>query len=169
MKLAKENLDSIHFELLSRFNSYCWISGGAILDTLDGREPRDIDIYFPSQREQEKAVSKAKVQGAKVIQQYPLGTKLEWDGIEIDLTFLGKDPEEVFELRKDLSFFLLSVSARVLLDPLDKVTEPESIQTTVELFPRMQETVENFYYLTAEYPKRFKSTISFSNIEPVVA
>ncbi len=79
------------------------------------------------------------------------------------------DPEEVFELRKDLSFFLLSVSARVLLDPLDKVTEPESIQTTFELFPLMQETVENFYYLTAEYPKRFKSTISFSNIEPVVA
>ena len=77
--------------------SYCWISGGAILDTLDGREPRDIDIYFPSQREQEKAVSKAKVQGAKVIQQYPLGTKLEWDGIEIDLTFLGENPEEVFD------------------------------------------------------------------------
>ena len=97
MNLAKENLDSIHFELLSRFNSYCWISGGAILDTLDGREPRDIDIYFPSQREQEKAVSKAKVQGAKVIQQYPLGTKIEWDGIEIDLTFLGETPEEVFD------------------------------------------------------------------------
>ena len=50
MNLAKENLDSIHFELLSRFNSYCWISGGAILDTLDGKKPRDIDIYFPSQR-----------------------------------------------------------------------------------------------------------------------
>jgi hypothetical protein len=97
MSLSEENLKKIHFELLSRFNSYCWISGGSILDALDDRKPRDIDIYFESQRDQEKAVSKAKMQGAKIIQQYPLGTKLEWDGIEIDLTFCGKSPEEVFD------------------------------------------------------------------------
>jgi|TARA_Y100000310_G_C20630632_1_gene788440 hypothetical protein len=97
MNLSKENLNNIHFDLLSRFNSYCWISGGCILDTLDGKTPRDIDIYFGSQREQEKAVSKAKVQGAKIIQQYPLGTKIEWDGVEVDLTFCGEDPEKVFD------------------------------------------------------------------------
>ena len=79
------------------------------------------------------------------------------------------DPDQVFDIRRDLSFFILSVGVRVLLDPLDKVVHPELIETTFEIFPRMQEIVENFYYLTAEYPKRFKSTISFSNIEPVVA
>ena len=97
MSLNEENLKKIQFHFLSRFNSYCWISGGSILDALDDREPRDIDIYFSSQRDQEKAVSKAKVQGAKIIQQYPLGTKIEWDGIEIDLAFCGKDPEDVFD------------------------------------------------------------------------
>lgn len=80
----------------------------------------------------------------------------------------GLGPDQVFELRRDLSFFIMSVGARVLLDPLDKISEPELIETTFEIFPRMQETVENFYHLTAMYPKRFKSTISFSKIEPAM-
>ncbi len=77
------------------------------------------------------------------------------------------EPDEVFEIRRDLSFFILSVGARVLLDPLDRVSNPELIETTFEIFPRMQETVENFYHLTAMYPKHFESTISFNKIEPL--
>ena len=97
MNLSEENLRKIEFHLLSKFNSYCWISGGAILDALDDRDPRDIDVYFSSEKERDKAVSKAKVLGAKIIQVYPLGTKIEWDGVEIDLAFCGKSPEEVFD------------------------------------------------------------------------
>lgn len=97
MNLSEENLKKLHFHLLAKFKSYCWISGGAIIDVLEDRQPRDIDIYFPSEKAKNQAISKLKKEGGRVIQVYPIGTKMEIDGVEVDLTFAGETPEEVFD------------------------------------------------------------------------
>ena len=97
MDLSEENLNAIHFHLLNKFKTYCWISGGAIVDAIEGRTPRDIDIYFPSEKAKNQAVGKLKKEGARLIQVYPLGTKMEIDGTEVDLSFAGETQSEVFD------------------------------------------------------------------------
>ena len=87
----------------------------------------------------------------------------------INVQTTNQDSEEVYGIRQDLSLFLLSVGARVLVGPLEKISDPELITSTFEIMPRMQETVENYFYLTAEYPKSFESTLSFDKIEASIS
>ena len=97
MNPSKENLNKVHFYLLKKFKSYCWISGGSIADVFEERAPRDIDIYFSSDQAKNNAIEVMKSEGAKVIQVYPMGTKLKYRDVEIDLTYAGKTPQEVFK------------------------------------------------------------------------
>jgi hypothetical protein len=97
MNPSKENLDKIHFYLLKKFKSYCWISGGSIADVFEERKPRDVDVYFPSNKAKDEAVEVLMAERARVIQVYPMGTKLQYNDTEIDLTHVGRTPQEVFE------------------------------------------------------------------------
>mgnify|MGYP003131497390 CR=1 FL=1 len=97
MNASEENLNKIHFYLLKKFKSYCWISGGAIADAFESKTPRDIDIYFASDQAKENAANILKEDGAKVIQVYPMGVKLKYKNIEIDLVYLDNTPQKVFE------------------------------------------------------------------------
>tara|TARA_Y100000592_G_C5450800_1_gene308612 strand:+ start:395 stop:982 length:588 start_codon:yes stop_codon:yes gene_type:complete len=89
-----ENLKKIGFDTLKIFNSNCWIAGGAISDFFLGRERADLDIFFPNQVSQKAAIEKFISMGAKLIREYPLGSKLEFEGEIYDLVHLGNSPEQ---------------------------------------------------------------------------
>jgi len=97
MNISEQNLKKIHFHLLKEFKSYCWISGGAILDAFEGRTPRDVDIYFSSERDRDNAIKSLERKGSKILQVYPLGAKMRYEGIEIDLAYCGETPDKVFD------------------------------------------------------------------------
>lgn len=96
MKTNLENLEKIKFSTLHLFG-YCWIAGGAIVDFFQDRKPSDVDIYFPSEKLKQKAVNKFKNLKAKIIREYPLGTKALYRGMRYDLMYLKPTPEECFE------------------------------------------------------------------------
>lgn len=85
----------------------------------------------------------------------------------ISVQVQNEDPLHIGELRRELHLFLISVGARILRGPTDEINNTKTIHATFEIYPRMRETVENFYHLTAMYPKHYESTISFNKIEPL--
>ena len=91
-----KNLEKIKFSTIQKFG-YCWIAGGAIADFFLDKKPYDIDVYFPSEKARNKAINVLKNLKAKVIWEYPLGTKVLYRGMRYDLMYLKPTPEECFE------------------------------------------------------------------------
>jgi hypothetical protein len=94
MNLTDQNLKKIKFEILSKFPCYCWIAGGAIVSFLMGQKIKDVDIFFPSEKDKTKGVGALKRLGAKFIHEFPLGAKMKYKGMSFDLVHLGDTPEE---------------------------------------------------------------------------
>ena len=97
MNLTEDNLKKIKFDTLSLFHSDCWIAGGAITDFLLGRKIRDIDIFFPSDKDRIKAKNKLLSLGAKLIYEYPSGFCVKYRGTSYDLVYLGDTPKETID------------------------------------------------------------------------
>ena len=88
LKKIKDN----HFDILKHFNYY-WIAGGAIRDSLVGKVPYDIDIFFPSQVDQRKAKGALNKQNIPKIENFKKGAKYLYNNIKYDLLYTKKDPE----------------------------------------------------------------------------
>jgi hypothetical protein len=97
MNLNEKNLKKIKFEILKKFNSYCWIAGGAVADFFLDKKPVDIDVYFPSEKDKEAAVNKLIKMGGKKIRTYPLGIKVKYRGTTYDLCYLKPTPQETID------------------------------------------------------------------------
>lgn len=97
MDLTDANLKKIKFDVLSEFNSDCWIAGGAITDFLLGQRIKDIDIFFPSDKDKIKAKNKLINMGAKFMYEYPLGLAVKYKGMSYDLVHLGATPQETID------------------------------------------------------------------------
>jgi hypothetical protein len=97
MNLTDENLKKIKFNILSEFNSDCWIAGGAITDFLLGRKIRDIDIFFPSEKDMGKAKNKVLSMGGKLSYEYTQGFNMKYKGCFYDLGYLGSSPKETID------------------------------------------------------------------------
>lgn len=92
----------------------------------------------------------------------------EYDTIcTITIQTKGEDREDVLEMRRDLALFLFSVGARVLQGPLNKNKDPDLITTTFELVSEMKKAVEDFFYLSRNYPEDFPASLTFDEIEPL--
>jgi len=98
MTLTEQNLKKIKFEVLSKFPCYCWIAGGAIVSFLLGQKVKDVDIFFPSEKDRKKSINIFKGMGAKLIHEFPLGTKMKYKGLSFDLVHLGDSPEDCIHL-----------------------------------------------------------------------
>jgi tRNA nucleotidyltransferase/poly(A) polymerase len=97
MNLTDENLKKIKFEVLSNFNSDCWIAGGAITDFILGRKIRDIDVFFPSEKDALKAKNKLTSIGGKMTFEYPQGFNVKYRGTHYDLAFVGATAQETID------------------------------------------------------------------------
>ena len=86
-----------HLKLFDSLNVYCWIAGGAIYDYFNDNKPNDIDVFFKSQKDVEKAISLLKKKRFKLILSRNIGAQFESkNGVKYDLLFLGKTPEHLF-------------------------------------------------------------------------
>ena len=71
------------------------------------------------------------------------------------------------DIRQDLNLFLTSIDARLLEGPLDNIHKTGEIKTTFEVYPQVKELIENYFHLTAQYPKFYEATIAFNKIPAV--
>ena len=94
MNLTEENLKKIKFEILSQFHSDCWIAGGAITDFILGRKIRDIDVFFPSEKDMNKAKNKLISIGGKLVYEYTQGINMKYKGMHYDLGHLAPSAQE---------------------------------------------------------------------------
>ena len=86
-----------HFKIFKSLNVYCWIAGGSIYDYFNGNTPSDIDVFFKSQKDVEKAMSLLKRKGFRLLINRNVGGQFESrDGVKYDILFLGKTPEHLF-------------------------------------------------------------------------
>ena len=88
------NLKKIGFPILKKFNSRCWIAGGAITDYFLDRPIDNIDIFFPSEIMYKNAARKFESAGAERLDVHPFGEKFKFEGKTYDLTSVGRNPEE---------------------------------------------------------------------------
>jgi hypothetical protein len=51
--------------LLSHFDSYCWVAGGAVLAEFLRAPSKDIDVFFTTESDRERAVKTLLDKGAK--------------------------------------------------------------------------------------------------------
>jgi hypothetical protein len=98
MNLTEENLKKIKFDILSEFHSDCWIAGGAITDCFLGRQIRDVDVFFPTDKSRIKGKNKLLHKGGKLIYEYPAGFNMKYRGKYYDLCYLAATPKETIEL-----------------------------------------------------------------------
>ena len=86
-----------HLKVFDKLNIYCWIAGGSVYDYFNGNKPADIDIFFKSEKDLNKAKDLLKRKGFKFIVDRNIGALFESkDGVKYDLLFLGKSPEHIF-------------------------------------------------------------------------
>ena len=97
MNPTEQNLKKIKFDILSEFNSDCWIAGGAITDLLLGRKIKDIDVFFPTEKALIKGKNKLKSIGGRLMFEYPSGFCMKYRGMSYDLSFLGDDPQSTID------------------------------------------------------------------------
>lgn len=97
MILSQQILDAINFKVLDTFNSYCWIAGGAISDSLFGIKPNDIDIFFPSIQEKYQAKDLLISKGAELLDSKPNGFRVMYNDIKFDIIHLGETPLETIK------------------------------------------------------------------------
>ena len=93
MNLTDENLKKIKFEILSNFSGDCWIAGGAITDFILGRKIKDIDVFFPSEKDALKAKNKLVSIGGRMTYEYPQGFNVKYKGGNYDLAYIGSTPQ----------------------------------------------------------------------------
>ena len=93
IQLSKQQLIDINFDILSVFDSYCWIAGGCILDAIDGVPSNDIDIFFESEEKKIKAATCFK--GAKLKATFPNGYRFLYNRVIYDIIYMGDTPSDV--------------------------------------------------------------------------
>ena len=97
MKFTDEQLEKLNFHILSEFNDYCWLSGGAISDVLNGVVPKDVDVCFDSKDGKNRALTHLIKKEAKFVREFPMGYKVKYGKLIVDLTFIAETPTQVFE------------------------------------------------------------------------
>ena len=86
-----------HLKLFKNLNVFFWIGGACIYDFFNGHKPNDIDVFFKSEKDVNKAISILKKKGFKLIINRNVGALLESrDGIKYDLLNVCKSPEHLF-------------------------------------------------------------------------
>ena len=99
MKIIKNKLQTHdkklnkYFSLLNKFDSYCWIAGGFILDYFTCIEPREADIFFPSLKARDRALKRIKKMGGYQIDEFGNCLRVVHKRETYDLIFAGKKPE----------------------------------------------------------------------------
>lgn len=94
MKTNLTSLKKIGFPILEKFNSRCWIAGGAITDYFLDRSVDNIDIFFPNESARKGAINKLESMGAKKLDSLPSEEKFKLKDKSYSLACIGRTPEE---------------------------------------------------------------------------
>ena len=79
---------------LSHFDSHCWVAGGAVLAEFLNTTPKDIDVFFATESERERAVETLLSKGGTHVKKLRLGDSIEFEGTVYDLLHMGATPQE---------------------------------------------------------------------------
>ena len=82
---------------LGHFDSYCWVAGGAILSNLLNTPAKDIDVFFTTESDREKAVQSLLDKGGNYFKKLRLGDSVKFNGIKYDLLLMGITPQETID------------------------------------------------------------------------
>jgi hypothetical protein len=82
---------------LSHFDSHCWVAGGAVLAEFLNTTPKDIDVFFATESERERAVETLLSKGGTHVKKLRLGDSIEFEGKVYDLLHMGATPQETIE------------------------------------------------------------------------
>ena len=106
-----ENLKKISFSILRKFESNCWIAGGAITSTILDEKIDNINIFFPDEECRQNGAKKMFQMRAEKINGHPLEEKFRLDGKIYDLIHAGRSPEETI-LKSDWSVCCAAIDKR---------------------------------------------------------
>lgn len=102
-----------HLKLFDSLNVYCWIAGAAVYDYFNDNKPNDIDVFFKSQKDVEKAIALLKKKRFKLVVYRNVGAQFESkNGVKYDLLFLSKTPDHLFHNFFDYSVCCAAVDNR---------------------------------------------------------
>jgi hypothetical protein len=101
-----------HFKLFNNLNVYFWIGGACIYDFFNAQKPTDIDVFFKSEKDVNKAISILKKRGFKLILKRNIGALFESrEGVRYDLLCLTKNPEHLFHNFNDFTVCCAAVDS----------------------------------------------------------
>ncbi|MEK9695784.1 MAG: hypothetical protein VW270_08460 [Candidatus Poseidoniales archaeon] len=82
---------------LNHFDSYCWVAGGAVLAEFLKVPSKDIDVFFATESERERAVETLLSKGGTHVKKLRLGDSIEFEDKVYDLLHMGSTPQETIE------------------------------------------------------------------------
>ena len=83
-----------HIDSLQELDVYFWIAGGSLRDFFINQDPKDIDFYFESIQDRDKAKDLLVEKGFEVINTWEKHFELQKDKLRYDLFHRTKSPEE---------------------------------------------------------------------------
>lgn len=82
---------------LSHFDSYCWVAGGAVLAEFLNTTPKDIDVFFATESDRERAVETLLDKGGSHFKKLRLGESVKFNNMKYDLLHMGVTPQETVD------------------------------------------------------------------------
>lgn len=82
---------------LNHFDSYCWVAGGAVLAEFLRAPSKDIDVFFTTESDRERAVKTLLDKGAKHFKKLRLGESVKFNDMKYDLLHMGVTPQETID------------------------------------------------------------------------
>lgn len=95
----KAHFRNAHFKVFKDLNVYFWIAGGSIRDFFLEREPKDVDFYFSSPKDRERAKDLLTENGFEFIRSYHNHDVLIRDKIRYEVFYNrgGDTPQKCIE------------------------------------------------------------------------
>jgi hypothetical protein len=101
-----------HLKIFNGLNVYFWIGGAAIYDFFSANKPNDIDVFFRSEKDLQKAINLLKRKGFRILFKRNVGALLESrDGVKYDLLNVCKSPEHLFNNFNDFTICCAAIDS----------------------------------------------------------